>query len=658
MRTVVGSDRDKCVGCNRCTRACPVETANLTYQDGQGNIKVMVDNTQCLACGACVQVCMHGARFYLDDTDRFLDDLAHGVPISLMAAPSLGANIPQWRRLFTWLRSLGVRYIYDVSLGADIHVWAHLRYMQRNSPNMLIAQSCPAIVSYCQIHRPELLPYLSPVHSPMGCTAVFMREHGGVTGPIAVLSPCIAKSLEFEQSGADIAYNVTFAKLLQHLQDCGIPLPEEESGFDHPPAGLGATFPAPGGFKENLQFFSSSPLRIESASGPDVYQLLDQYARTAEELLPDLFDVLSCIHGCAAGSACPGKRNFFEIQTTFSTSRQAATDPKNAVLYDELYAGYDHTLRLDSYLYTYGPMDAPRRQVSEEEIQHAFQLLEKNTYEKQNLNCGACGSLTCRDMARKIALHINLPINCIFKSRDDAQQQHRRVAAYIGLVHKLGETLTAIDSGDATESISRALGVLGTTFEDDEVALWQAIHGEDGAYHYEQRAHWRVSGLGQQYRPWGAWPQPWLNKLSGGEHVSVAQTDIAPGLFAYRPASLLAVPLLTGGIFWGFIALMGADAHTYGEEEITAIRASGSLIVTFIREKQLEKAAGTDALTGIYNRRSFMNLADMQFEKARRVGAPCYAMMLDLDFFKRVNDAYGHRAGDEVLRSVCARVKG
>ncbi|MDR3310111.1 MAG: diguanylate cyclase [Oscillospiraceae bacterium] len=71
---------------------------------------------------------------------------------------------------------------------------------------------------------------------------------------------------------------------------------------------------------------------------------------------------------------------------------------------------------------------------------------------------------------------------------------------------------------------------------------------------------------------------------------------------------------------------------------------------------ELEKAAHTDGLTGLYNRRHFMKLAAMEFEKAKRLGLPCYAMIFDIDKFKNVNDTYGHHAGDAVLCQISATV--
>jgi diguanylate cyclase (GGDEF)-like protein len=73
--------------------------------------------------------------------------------------------------------------------------------------------------------------------------------------------------------------------------------------------------------------------------------------------------------------------------------------------------------------------------------------------------------------------------------------------------------------------------------------------------------------------------------------------------------------------------------------------------------KELENAAYTDSLTGLYNRKHFMEFAVILLERARRAKTPCSILMFDLDHFKEINDTYGHPAGDETLRSVGATVK-
>jgi diguanylate cyclase (GGDEF)-like protein len=66
----------------------------------------------------------------------------------------------------------------------------------------------------------------------------------------------------------------------------------------------------------------------------------------------------------------------------------------------------------------------------------------------------------------------------------------------------------------------------------------------------------------------------------------------------------------------------------------------------------LEAQAHTDVLTGLANRRRFFEVADAELARARRYGTPLSVLMLDIDHFKDVNDAHGHRAGDRVLQQL------
>jgi diguanylate cyclase (GGDEF)-like protein len=67
--------------------------------------------------------------------------------------------------------------------------------------------------------------------------------------------------------------------------------------------------------------------------------------------------------------------------------------------------------------------------------------------------------------------------------------------------------------------------------------------------------------------------------------------------------------------------------------------------------KRIEELAELDELTGAFNRRCIMRMLDEEIARARRGGSPCSIALIDLDWFKRINDAYGHPTGDEVLRT-------
>jgi diguanylate cyclase (GGDEF)-like protein len=74
-------------------------------------------------------------------------------------------------------------------------------------------------------------------------------------------------------------------------------------------------------------------------------------------------------------------------------------------------------------------------------------------------------------------------------------------------------------------------------------------------------------------------------------------------------------------------------------------------------EREIHLLATTDSLTGIANRREFARILESEVERARRYGAPLSLAMYDIDYFKRVNDTFGHDVGDHVLQSLTVLVK-
>lgn len=110
----------------------------------------------------------------------------------------------------------------------------------------------------------------------------------------------------------------------------------------------------------------------------------------------------------------------------------------------------------------------------------------------------------------------------------------------------------------------------------------------------------------------------------------------------------------------------GADdvvARTCEADEISAriaallrIRAEQDLLHR--ANQELERQSITDPLTGLFNRRYFEYQLAQELERARRRGDPLALLLLDLDHFKRINDRYGHAAGDEVLRAVAGILRG
>ena len=119
----------------------------------------------------------------------------------------------------------------------------------------------------------------------------------------------------------------------------------------------------------------------------------------------------------------------------------------------------------------------------------------------------------------------------------------------------------------------------------------------------------------------------------------------------------LGVPLMAGDELLGVIVV--GDIHSnriFTPDELNLINLFAQEAALAIRNarlfEQMKSLAAHDTLTGLYNRGHFFRLAAIEVERAVRYNKPLAAIMLDIDKFKRVNDVYGHAAGDQVLKAV------
>lgn len=135
------------------------------------------------------------------------------------------------------------------------------------------------------------------------------------------------------------------------------------------------------------------------------------------------------------------------------------------------------------------------------------------------------------------------------------------------------------------------------------------------------------------------WSHPLLNGLSGFDEFrqSKQQTDII------REVEI-------GQAIY--------ELHTHYIPVLDLIRVYAMDITKRkMAEIEIHLLATTDSLTGIANRREFTRILTDEVARAKRYGSPLSLVMYDLDFFKRVNDTFGHDAGDYVLQAVTALVK-
>lgn len=102
--------------------------------------------------------------------------------------------------------------------------------------------------------------------------------------------------------------------------------------------------------------------------------------------------------------------------------------------------------------------------------------------------------------------------------------------------------------------------------------------------------------------------------------------------------------------------VFNAELESIVQERTEELRISNQLLLE--TNRKLEKLSSFDGLTGISNRRSFNSYIEIEWKRAVRESLPISIIMIDVDFFKKYNDNYGHIAGDECLKQVASVLSG
>lgn len=129
--------------------------------------------------------------------------------------------------------------------------------------------------------------------------------------------------------------------------------------------------------------------------------------------------------------------------------------------------------------------------------------------------------------------------------------------------------------------------------------------------------------------------------------------------------SLLIVPLFACNRWWGFIGFDDcASVRDFSNVEIDIFGSVGTMVVSVIVKDEIEaelieaeERASRDNLTKFYNRRGFLQKGRQFFIEYTLRQEPVSVMFFDLDFFKNINDTYGHHFGDEVLAAFARTLK-
>lgn len=307
----------------------------------------------------------------------------------------------------------------------------------------MISSPCPAIVSYIEKYRTDLLDSLVPVYSPVMCMAKYLKKYMGNHDKIAFLSPCIAKRTEINDKNCEqlISYNVTFKKFMEHI---GNDYKKADEYMDELEFGLGSLYPMPGGLKENVKWFLGDEVSVRQVEGEhEAYRFLQSYRKT--QASPVMIDILNCAKGCLFGTGTQEgiaeqkvyneiskQRKKAEKEATKSRfkMKKTASWTKNATpaeRYEALCRQFEK-LDYNDFVRKYTADAKDVNEPSQAEENRIFTEMNKDSSESRCIDCGCCGYDTCKDMVKAIYNGINRKENCIHYIKSVAENERDEIS--------------------------------------------------------------------------------------------------------------------------------------------------------------------------------------------------------------------------------------
>lgn len=427
-RGIVSTIPDRCRRCYSCIRECPATAIKVI--NGQATVL----QERCIVCGHCVKVCSQNAKQIQSDLDYVIAEVLNGENSVAIVAPSFAASFPNdYYKVPAALRKLGFKYVVETAFGADLISDYYLKEFESDDEKTVISSACPAVVNYIEKYRPELVPNIAKIVSPMIAIGKYLREENtGDDLKIVFIGPCIAKKQEYtnEEVAGVIDAVLTFGEVKKLLKENNIEFSSlEDEDFDPPHAYMGKVYPLAGGLIKTADIpgdiLEKEIIVVEGKQ--KVIEIIDGIAN--KNINAKFVDVLFC-EGCISGPAIDSDLNYYsrrEKVIDYIDKKIHATDK-------QIWKSNIYNSRNLDFTRKFAPNNQRRPYPSEVMIKEI--LAKTNKFSAQDeLNCGACGYNTCREYAVAIAKGLAesemcLPnlidqLNKAYNDLNDAQEQLR-----------------------------------------------------------------------------------------------------------------------------------------------------------------------------------------------------------------------------------------
>ena len=229
----------------------------------------------------------------------------------------------------------------------------------------------------------------------------------------------------------------------------------------------------------------------------------------------------------------------------------------------------------------------------------------------------------------------------------------------------LDRELKLLKAGSLCELLGELVDGLASSYglHTVSVVLWDPQHELRHLILSEDRAPDAITGVSFVDSLFGLAPQythlhrPWLGPFTGCDHQLILPSD------GQQIESVALIPLRRQEALVGVINFGSSDSRRFTRHHATDFLEHLGQVASFALENaanraRLMRSGTTDVLTGWHNRAYLATRLNEEVSRAQRDGTTLTCLFIDVDYFKDVNDRYGHLAGDKVLREIANRVDG
>ena len=243
-----------------------------------------------------------------------------------------------------------------------------------------------------------------------------------------------------------------------------------------------------------------------------------------------------------------------------------------------------------------------------------------------------------------------------YMAYDEIKKAHGEVYALYEIARTFG---TSLDLEHTLESMVDKVGHV-VPFDTCVVYFYDEMKGFATARHvvgkYADVLKARCLAPGEGVTGFALANRSAVNQL----HPSLDFTDLNPAA-NIKFHSMASLPLFKDDLLLGALSVYSDDLEQYTHDHMrlleTVTRLASDALANAIQHAEAESHALTDAITALPNARSLSLRFEEEAARARRTGRSFQVVMLDLDEFKNVNDSYGHKLGDKMLREVAALIQ-